>query len=259
VPLVRRLAAGERCEAVVLTAFHGIGIAEGATLETPWGLLRAASPFEREQRPFGGPSPTAILVTTVPVRWTLGEAGDTTISKELATISTHADLLALTVLLALGRDAPLQWLWRTIPGPLRLGTGYSGRESSRPYPSWAEPPVPEPLTEEQADALVTWSGRVDRSYHPSVAVAMRRTLSAVSERRFSAEDALIDAVIAWENLFGTGRRSEMTFRITTALAILLEPEPLRTTPFALRAGQGVRTPQQGGPRRSGRAKGSTRR
>jgi hypothetical protein len=51
---------------------------------------------------------------------------------------------------------------------------------------------------------------------------MRRTLSAMSERTFSAEDALIDAVIAWENLVGHGAPAEMTFRVTSALAILLE-------------------------------------
>jgi hypothetical protein len=47
----------------------------------------------------------------------------------------------------------------------------------------------------------------------------------VTERAFSGEDALIDAVIAWENLFGAGGRSETVFRVTGALAILLEPVP----------------------------------
>lgn len=92
-------------------------------------------------------------------------------------------------------------------------------------PSLAEPPAPAHLTEEQADGLVAWAERVARFYHPSIAVAMRRTLSAVAERRSSAEDTLRDAVIEWENLFGTGGTSEMTFRVTTALALLLDPDP----------------------------------
>ena len=219
---VRRLMAGEPDDAAVLMAFHGLRVADGVTLQTPWGSLRAASSFEHGQRLFGGPSPSAILETTVPVRWTLAER-QVRINTELAAIATHPDLLGLTVLLAVGRGTPLQWLWQATLVPLQILTnGYVGRAISAP---WAEPPAPDPLTEEQADALVTWANRIARSYHPSVAVAMRRTLSAVAESRFSPEDALIDAVIAWENLFGTGGRSEMMFRITTVLTILLEPEP----------------------------------
>jgi hypothetical protein len=219
---VRRLVAGEPDEVPVLTAFHGIGIAEGMTLATPWGSLRAPFSAEREQRPFGSFSPSAILETTVPVHWKLGEHG-TPISGELATMGTHPNLLALTALLALGRGTPLQWLWRATLVPLQtLGSEYVGGAMD---PSWADPPAPDPLTEEQADQLVVWADRVARFYHPSIAVAMRRTLSAVAERRSSSEDTLIDAVIAWENLFGTGGTSEMTFRVTTALALLLEPDP----------------------------------
>lgn len=219
---VRRLVAGESDEVPVLMAFHGIGIAEGMTLATPWGSLRAPFSAERKQRPFGSFPPSAILETTVPVRWKLGEH-DAAISEEIAAIGTHPNLLALTALLALGRGTPLQWLWRATLVPLQtLGSEYVGGAMGL---SWADPPAPDPLTKEQADGLVVWADRVARFYHPSIAVAMRRTLSAVAERRSSAEDTLIDAVIAWENLFGTGGTSEMTFRVTTALALLLEPDP----------------------------------
>jgi hypothetical protein len=219
---VRRLAAGQPDEVPVLMAFHGIGIAEGVTLATPWGSLRAPFASEREQRPFGSSSPSAILETTVPVRWKLGEHG-APISRELEAIGTHPDLLALTALLALGRGSPLRWLWRATLVPLQPpGNEYVGGATDT---SWADPPAPDPLTEEQLDGLAAWADRVARFYHPSIAVAMRRTLSAVAERRSSAEDTLIDAVIAWENLFGTGGTSEMTFRVTTALALLLEPDP----------------------------------
>ncbi|MDQ2760462.1 MAG: hypothetical protein M3Y17_08520, partial [Actinomycetota bacterium] len=53
------------------------------------------------------------------------------------------------------------------------------------------------LREEQ---LVLWSRRVAEHYRDSVAVAVSRLLSSARERSFSAEDSLIDAVIAWENL-----------------------------------------------------------
>jgi hypothetical protein len=172
---VRRLVAGEPEEVPVLMAFHGIGIAEDMTLATPWGSLRAPFSAEREQRPFGSFSPSAILETTVPVRWKLGEHG-APISKKLAAMGTHPNLLALAALLALGRRTPLQWLWRATLVPLQtVGSEYVGGAMG---PSWADPPAPEPLTEEQANRLVVWADRVARFYHPSIAVAMRRTLSA---------------------------------------------------------------------------------
>jgi hypothetical protein len=152
----------------------------------------------------------------------LGEHG-APISRELEAMGAHPDLLALTALLAFGRGSPLRWLWRATLVPLQPpGNEYVGGATGA---SWADPPALDPLTKEQVDELAVWADRVSRFYHPSIAVAMRRTLSAVAERRSSAEDTLIDAVIAWENLFGTGGTSEMTFRVTTSLALLLEPDP----------------------------------
>jgi hypothetical protein len=42
-----------------------------------------------------------------------------------------------------------------------------------------------------------------------------------------AEDSLIDAVVAWENLFGHGGTTEVVFRVTLALAHLLEEDPAK--------------------------------
>lgn len=224
IPRVRRLVAGEPDEAVLLTAFSGIGIKEGAAIQTPWGVLRGSSAFERSLRPFGNPPSSAVLETTVPLRWKLGEPGKVTVSKELAEAQSDPMLLALAVLLALGRDTPARFTWRTSMGPLEMGRSFGGAPGAPPWP-WMETPTPEPLTDEQTANVAAWAERVAALYDPSIAIAVRRTLSAVSERTFDVEDALIDAVIAWENLFGTGSNAEMTFRVTTALAILLEPDP----------------------------------
>jgi hypothetical protein len=161
---VRRLVAGQPDEVPVLMAFHGIGIAEGVTLATPWGSLRAPFASEREQRPFGSSSPSAILETTVPVRWKLGEHG-APISRELGAMGTHPDLLALTALLALGRGSPLRWLWRATLVPLLPpGNEYVGGATGT---SWADPPVPDPLTQEQADELAIWASPPWRSAAPA--------------------------------------------------------------------------------------------
>jgi hypothetical protein len=61
---------------------------------------------------------------------------------------------------------------------------------------------PEALSSTQQTELVKWCELVDAHYVPAIAIAERRVLSAISDRPYSDEDALIDAVIAWENLFG---------------------------------------------------------
>jgi hypothetical protein len=58
-----------------------------------------------------------------------------------------------------------------------------------------------------------------------VDIAVRRILEAVSER-VNPIDGFVDAVIAWENLFGS-TEGELTFRISAAMASLLESTPER--------------------------------
>jgi hypothetical protein len=60
-------------------------------------------------------------------------------------------------------------------------------------------------------------------YHPSIEVADERLRSAL--RRPGGYDGLIDAVIAWENLVGA--TGEQRFRISGALATLLETDPTK--------------------------------
>lgn len=55
---------------------------------------------------------------------------------------------------------------------------------------------------------------------PSLALGARRIVGAVSLRG-EALDAFVDAVVCWENLFGT--ESEVSFRVCASLAKLLEP------------------------------------
>jgi hypothetical protein len=49
-------------------------------------------------------------------------------------------------------------------------------------------------------------------------MSIRRILRAVSERK-EPEDTLIDAVIVWENLFGSSQ--ETTLRVTMSVAWML--------------------------------------
>ncbi|MFF8270462.1 hypothetical protein ACF059_24225 [Streptomyces sp. NPDC016562] len=66
-----------------------------------------------------------------------------------------------------------------------------------------------------------WSKRV--ANHPgNLDMGMRRLLSAVSAR-FDPMDAFVDAVICWENMFGTNQ-GEVGFRVAASMAHLLEQE-----------------------------------
>ena len=91
---------------------------------------------------------------------------------------------------------------------------YVGRFVSAP----SGPPTP-PYRAERLAQLEEWIARLDAGYDPSIRVAVSRSLSAVTERG-PGDDALIDYVIALENLFGrSGPKLEV--RISNALAHLL--------------------------------------
>jgi hypothetical protein len=72
--------------------------------------------------------------------------------------------------------------------------------------------------------LRKWAELVDEHDHPSIGVAIRRVITAVHERS-SADDVLIDSVMAWENLFGHGGTTEVKFRVTSALALMFATDP----------------------------------
>jgi Apea-like HEPN len=64
-----------------------------------------------------------------------------------------------------------------------------------------------------------WVSRLDAHYDKNIRVAVLRTVSAIGERGLW-DDALIDFVIALENLFG-GPGPKLELRISTALALVL--------------------------------------
>ncbi|MBB4930381.1 hypothetical protein F4561_001201 [Lipingzhangella halophila] len=76
------------------------------------------------------------------------------------------------------------------------------------------------ISAETALRVTNWSSILKERHPKSLNIAARRLLSAVSTR-FDATDALIDAVVAWENMFGDPQ--EATLRVTGAMAKILEP------------------------------------
>ena len=222
----RRLVRGESIDTLVLTAFEDFPLAEETRLQTPWGEIRQAGTIERLMQPFEPRAPTAISVSTIPVRLQLGEPPDTPEPvdsadvEKLQSLAAGATLLSLTVALALraSRLIAPSYVWQTHVIPGQAGWSYVGRFSGRRI-AWTNRSE---LDDTELSAISEWAQAVERAYDPSVQVAIRRTIAAIHEE-LDYEDSLIDAVVAWENLFGG--TTEVGFRITTALTRLLEPDP----------------------------------
>lgn len=111
------------------------------------------------------------------------------------------------------RTAPVV-RYRWTPNPFLLGSGWSGLTASlQVFEEW---------TIDGADAIRVrdWSQRL-ASLPDSMWLGARRLVGAMAER-IDPLDAFVDAVVCWENLFGA--ETEVSFRVSAALATLLEPQ-----------------------------------
>ncbi|GAB1509107.1 hypothetical protein [Actinophytocola sp. KF-1] len=98
----------------------------------------------------------------------------------------------------------------------------SGRSASVDLNRLPAAPLPaQELSTDRISLIQDWARRI-QNQPKSVDMGMRRLLAAVSSR-MDAMDGFVDAVICWENLFGTPE-GESTFRISGAMAVLLEPD-----------------------------------
>jgi len=237
----RRLVRGEEVPATTLVAFEGFAVGS-ARIELPWGVLRAAREFECRIPTFATDDPTAVLVLRVPNRVRLGDADDASFFDQDSTarLKLVVEQLPLALLLAIERPdfVVADWLWQTHLLPAQAGWGFAGPGSPRLFPRRTGAP----LNSNEIAQLQEWSVRVADHYDPSIHVAVRRIRTAIRER-VDAEDAVIDAVVAWENLFGHGGQTEVIFRVTTALAILLEQDVRRRSQLRSRLSKvyGVRS------------------
>lgn len=99
--------------------------------------------------------------------------------------------------------------------PLEMNTGGWGNSSpTSPTPAAA-------IDAEVARRIEDWSGKISAVELRSIRIGVRRLISAVTSR-FDPGDALVDAVICWENLFGAS--GEAVFRVTGAMAKILEAD-----------------------------------
>jgi hypothetical protein len=244
VDVIRAAVDGGQPQVPALLVFTGVATAGSRVIRTPWGPLRPLGEVERRASPAtlegavsstdaDGKSVTVsysgelVLETKVPfglvVRpWDYMERGvpDFPSVGDTDELRRRIEGVQLAVFLAVDRPsgswATARPAWQWLADPLSQGRAM-GWADTRSSPGF----MPYELTSKDCDEVASWTQRVDARWTPPVDIAVRRTLSA-AHARSDAADRLVDAVIAWENLFGTSE-GEPRLRISAAMAWLLEP------------------------------------
>jgi hypothetical protein len=238
--LVRRAARGEACEVRVLVGFAGL-LPDGVDrVDLPYGTLRPVAPHERELAPralegtvshtvaegdtvVASYSGDLVLDTSAPYRLLVSETRGTDAPPEWPVglrgfdhLQSKIDATQLAALLAGTSRAPLTLVptWRLTFDPLSFGP-MLGWSDARTLPSLA----PRRLSPAMAKELAQLATAVHTQRRPDFEVAIRRTISGLTSRG-DPDDALVDLVIAWENLFGSSQ-GELRFRISAAIAWVL--------------------------------------
>ncbi|HET7214822.1 MAG TPA: hypothetical protein VFL79_14620 [Terriglobia bacterium] len=220
---LQRAVRGERIRAHAVSGIAGITLPEAVQMRTPWGTVRPAPPIETEQMalPLGRPKTRCILAEPrlLAVRFDRA-ASPKPLDQSQASPEAARVLFPLSCALASKESAkPVAPFvtWSTLVVPFQSAF-------------WFSTPIPPPTLGSEVyfgdriEQVEHWASVVDRSHVPGVDIAANRLISAVTNR-IDRSDSLIDAVMVWENLVGT--RSEVTFRVTAAIAKLLESDPTK--------------------------------
>lgn len=227
---LRSLADSQEVRLPALIGLGGVQVPEGSTLELPSGHLRAATDRDRDLFMAGSKSLTSVFETVFPVRiYSIkGRHFGSDLDKLVAEFSAYApqftetnrcfehdrDLMRLSLLLSSPSSEP--WLVREVGRFIPIPTSHGGISSWDPSLTSV---ISHELPLESFDAVREWNELIIDAHVPSLDIGMRRLLSATTGRT-DPMDALIDAVICWESLFGT--HTETTFRVTGAISKLLE-------------------------------------
>jgi hypothetical protein len=215
-----RAGRGEAVRCYDLLGYTGITLHPGSQVVTPWGVLRPAPPnfkigfgFNATTAILSSPRLMNLVVTREEVPVQLSVEGISSSSIEGA-----RQLLPIAFALATSGTRPCAPMitFETRLLPLVEVHSYSLPGVLLPT---QQPVAP---SEEEFKSAEDWARRLEESRNGSLQIAERRLVSAIAQRSDKA-DSLIDAVVAWESLVGT--RTETVFRVTAALAKLLEKQP----------------------------------
>lgn len=213
---LKRVLNGRTARVPAICGIAGVRLPEAMAVELPWGRLRPLRPHEKERLP-DSPAET-ILETTFPLKaWLLPVGGG---PPDLPDAFVEALGQPRTVM----RDTVFAFLLTGLrPPPATINPTYvyicdpmNGRPTRRMGAFDRRVPcvpVPDALIPE----LVQWASDYKRRHRRTLDVAVRRCVSAVC--RDDMNDAFVDAVIGWENLFGSA--NEALLRISISFGRLL--------------------------------------
>ncbi len=242
----RRLAAGESVAVKTAIGLGGFTLADDVPpIEVVGGLLRRPTVLDRRLNTFAA-KPDIVLEIELPVRYTRARLSpparnNTDILSRfiadneqrkpfLPELIAHGDevkerirrIRFAMILASPDQQAVLEPVWRFTQqfNPI-IGRG-SGTHQPDPEPNVVHTTPPPCVDTATATEIAAWVGKLDR-LPDSLKVGRRRLLQAATERS-DPFDKFIDAVIVWETMFGAD--SETSFRVTGAMALLLEPSDI---------------------------------
>jgi len=228
---LRCLARGETCKIPTLICFNGVGLPEGTRAQTLVGELREFAGGVSEivpgvVRPPTGGSKGAhlgfVAVTDLDVRIRVlmpQEFNSVRLVPTESPLKRNTDSISLAVPLAAERAEPVAVVHTTTLSlnPFRNG-GYSWK--LRQGTSWA----PVELTTDEMKDLRQWCDQIHGANDIRARTAVQRAVRALSERD-DAVDSFIDAIIAFESLFG--ERQQVALSLATCVSRLLDSNPSR--------------------------------
>ena len=233
---LRSCFSGKSTAVTSVASLTGARLPDGTEIKGTWGRIRPARKEDHPAslRPFAGMRTVSttesgdqveitdagdiIFETTVHVSVKVNDEGNGWSSSGDDDLGELIDRVRLAFALATNRPAtPVMFcMWATTLLPM-------GNLEARPLtdPKFMAPRTPVRLDASEIESWRHWIDVVMAADMSRLKVAMNRTLRAMAERR-DQSDRLIDAVIAWESLFGA--TNESTLRVSASLARLLHPQ-----------------------------------
>jgi len=239
---VRKLAEGKTINVPVVVGLSNIVINKGESVTLNNGLLR---PIREEDKiwnlwkPDTAPEVKAVLVTTAELRvihksvWKPGEG--TSPEEFAANVEKQKPILEkvhktneqtinkcrLALLLASEEDKLITAtdITRSMLNPLAaIAPSSWRRDAMNIYPEVQ-------IDKRLAENITKWSRLIAEKFPNNLDLGMRRLLSATTSR-LDPLDGFVDAVICWENVFGTSE-GEVSFRVCASIAKVLEPDNIK--------------------------------
>lgn len=225
----RQLALGETVEVPRLVGFRGPSTDGETIVDLPSGTLCAPRRIDKEFLLSNVEDVSLVSISRYPLRL-VGvqprQEGDEmpdlaaswkSLQDDQSRSEREADLTRLAVLLASeeGQAWGLTEIASLVVDPTAAGgAAWGGTHERRGLIPGGR------IDLDVAKRIKDWRATLQRKFPASLDIAMRRSLSAAGYRG-DPLDGFVDAVIAWENCFGT--RQETSFRVTGGIAALLEP------------------------------------